>query len=469
MVANVVMSTDPDIDELSLARGAHPAPHWGDRARGRKLRTLLIAEMCNPDMISVPLEGFSHSDRLRQLTDGHVVTHTRNAESLEKVGWRQGPRADFSTIDSERVARLTWDLAELIVGRGTGWTLKSAMYVPTYYYFEHLIWKQFGPRIKAGEFDLVHRVTPLSPTCPSKLATWCKQAGVPFVMGPLNGGVPWPKQFDAARRKEKEWLSYVRGAYRLLPGHRSTLRDSAAVMIGSRDTFKQVPRQYHERCFYVPEKAIDPARFYKRRQHTAARPIKVVFLGRLVPYKGADMLIEAVAPLAKAGALTLDILGDGPMMAELKALVEKLGVADAVRLPGWVKHDQVQERLAQSDVFAFPSVREFGGAVALEAMAVGCVPVVLDYGGPAELVTPQTGLLVPMGTRAQVIERFRAVLSDLAANPAHIEAKSRAAYRRAHEQFTWDAKARRCLDIYEWVLDKSRPKPQYAMPEPDLA
>src|SRR5690349_7939439 len=121
MVANLVTSLEPEPNELSLARGARPAPHWGDRARGRKLRTLLIAEMCNPDMISVPLEGFSHSDRLRQLTDGHVVTHTRNAESLEKVGWRRGAGADFSTIDSERVARLTWDLAELIVGRGTGW------------------------------------------------------------------------------------------------------------------------------------------------------------------------------------------------------------------------------------------------------------------------------------------------------------------------------------------------------------
>jgi glycosyltransferase involved in cell wall biosynthesis len=118
-------------------------------------------------------------------------------------------------------------------------------------------------------------------------------------------------------------------------------------------------------------------------------------------------------------------------------------------------------------VFAFPSVREFGGAVALEAMAVGAVPVVLDYGGPAELVTPRTGFLVPMGTREQIVERFRAVLADLAANPHKIEERSQAAVRRASLQFTWEEKARRTMEIYRWVMDPAGPRPMFAMPEPD--
>jgi len=432
----------------------------------RRLRPLLIAEMCNPEMISVPLEGYSHTNHLRAITDAHVVTHWRNTEDLSKVGWKPG--VNFTGIDTEKLSRIAWKLGEKIAGRGKGWTLVSALYVPVYYYFEHLLWKTFAHRIKAGEFDVVHRVTPLSPTCPSPIATLCKQVGVPFILGPLNGGVPWPKAFDAARRKEKEYLSYVRNVYKLLPNYRSTRRDASAIIIGSRDTYQQMPRQYHDRCIYVAENAIDPARFFLKRNHTATRPIKIVFLGRLVPYKGPDMLIEACAPLAKAGALTVDILGDGPMMPELRALVDKLGLADSIRLRGWVKHGQVQEWLSKSDVFAFPSVREFGGAVALEAMAVGCVPIVLDYGGPAELVTNNTGFLIPMGNREEVIQRFRAVLADLAENPEKIDQRSRAAYRRAHQQFTWAEKARRTVQIYHWTMDPTSPKPQFAMPEPDL-
>jgi glycosyltransferase involved in cell wall biosynthesis len=149
-------------------------------------------------------------------------------------------------------------------------------------------------------------------------------------------------------------------------------------------------------------------------------------------------------------------------------LVARTETGDGIHFRGWVEHSKVQEQLARADVFAFPSVREFGGAVALEAMAVGVVPVVLDYGGPAELVTPRTGFLVPMGTREQIVERFRAVLADLAANPQKIEERSAAALRRAGLQFTWAEKARRTLEIYRWVMDPAgAPKPTFAMPEPD--
>src|SRR5205085_2641279 len=115
-------------------------------------------------------------------------------------------------------------------------------------------------------------------------------------LGPLNGGIPWPREFDHARRQEKEWLSYIRGAYRLLPGYRSTLRHSAALIGGSKYTLSKFPAKYHEKSVYVPENAIDPQRFTVKRTRTAGTPLRCVFLGRLVPYKGDDMLIEAAMP-----------------------------------------------------------------------------------------------------------------------------------------------------------------------------
>jgi glycosyltransferase involved in cell wall biosynthesis len=430
------------------------------------IRPLLIAEACNPEWVSIPLEGWSHSRAIMAMTGAHLITQIRNRDAILRAGLIEGK--DFTAIDSERVAKPVYRLAGLLRGgAGKGWTTSTALSSLVYPYFEKLIWKQFARRLHAGEFNVVHRITPLSPTTPSPLATLCQRMGIPFIMGPLNGGVPWPKGFDTARRREKEWLSYVRDAYRLVPGYVSTRRDAAAILIGSGDTWKQMPRVFHRKCFYVPENAIDPARFTQMRTRKAEKPIRAIFVGRLVPYKGADMLLEAAAPLLKSGTLQLRIIGDGPQMPLLKEIVRRDGTESAVELSGLVKHEALQKYLSESDVFAFPSVREFGGAVVLEAMAVGVVPIVVAYGGPAELVTPKTGFLLPIGSRQEIIAAMRKTLSEVCENPQIIDGKSPAAFARARDHFTWEAKARSVVEIYRWTLDPSQPKPSFAMPIPD--
>ncbi|MHC5002541.1 MAG: glycosyltransferase family 4 protein, partial [Planctomycetota bacterium] len=299
----------------------------------------------------------------------------------------------------------------------------------------------------------------------SSLAGRCRRLGVPFVLGPLNGGVPWPRGFDSARRREREWLSYVRGAYRLLPGYRATRRHSAAIIAGSRDTLAQMPDWCRDRCVYIPENGIDPGRFDASRPgRRPAGPLRLVFVGRLVPYKGPDMLLDAVAPLVREGAATVEIIGDGPMMDSLRRTVDAEGLGRGVALPGWVEHDAVAQRLAAADVLAFPSIREFGGGVVLEAMAVGLVPVVVDYGGPAELVTPRTGFAVPVGPRPAIVEGFRRILGELAREPQRIDPLAQAARQRVERLFTWSAKARQTLEVYRWVTGRRADRPDFGMP-----
>jgi glycosyltransferase involved in cell wall biosynthesis len=354
-------------------------------------------------------------------------------------------------------------------GAGRGWTTLSALSTVSYYYFEHLVWRRFGARLRAGEFDLVHRLTPLSPVTPSLIADSCRRIGVPFLLGPLNGGVPWPRGFDAARRKEREWLSYVRNAYRLLPGYRSTLSAASAVIIASRDTWVQVPASSRKRCVYIPENAIDPDRFPEPPPRTPASRLRIVFLGRLVPYKGADMLLEAAAPLVKSGRAEVTVVGDGPERATLERMIREQGLESGVKMAGWIDQARVHHQLEVADILAFPSIREFGGGVALEAMASGAVPIVMDYAGPAELVTPETGYLLEMGPRASIIERLRAVLDRIAADPAQLEARRRAGLRRIRTLFTWKAKAEQVLEVYRWVLGRRPDRPDFGMPFPDTA
>ena len=421
-------------------------------------RVLVIAEAANPDWSSVPLIGWSLSAALRAVADVHLVTQIRNRDAILNAGWVEG--RDFTAIDSEAVMRPLWALAErLRMGEGKGWTVLQAISALGYPYFEHLVWRKFGPAIRAGDYDIVHRVTPLSPTVNSPLAAKCARAGVPFVLGPLNGGVPWPKAFDRERRREREFLSYVRGVYKIRPGRGKMLRATSAILTGSAHTRSEIPARFQDRCIRIPENAVDPARFTKRAAQDCTPPLRGCFLGRLVPYKGPDMLLEGAAPLLRAGKLVLDIVGAGPMEPELRAMVAREGLEASVTFHGWLPHDRVQDVLARANLLTFPSIREFGGGVVLEAMALGVVPLVCDYAGPAELVTPETGFTIPMGTRDEIVERLRDRLAALTRDPSALPGMGAAAQRHVRDFYTWPRKAGQIRAVYDWVLAPEGPPP----------
>ena len=93
--------------------------------------------------------------------------------------------------------------------------------------------------------------------------------------------------------------------------------------------------------------------------------IKVAFVGRLVPYKGADMLIDATAPLVRAGKIVVDIIGDGPEMGALRQMVERMGLSGAVTLAG-----SLSVALENARLFEETRQRAFGTSCRLLAEAL---------------------------------------------------------------------------------------------------
>jgi glycosyltransferase involved in cell wall biosynthesis len=428
------------------------------------MRVLAIAEAANPEWPSVPLVGWSLCEALRKVCDLHVLTQVRNREAILRAGWVEG--SDFTTVDSEPVAAPLNRIANVLRGgKGRGWTMKTALASLGYPYFEYLAWKTFRERLQSKEFDLVHRITPLTPTAPSPMAKKCRRIGIPFVLGPLNGGLPWPPGFERTRRAEFEWLSQFRAVYKLLPGYRSTRRNASAILLGSRATWRDMPHQYHSKCFYLPENGIYPEQWAVKRERSPAGYLRAIFVGRLVPYKGPDFVLQASAPLVRAGVIALDIVGEGPLMPSLRRLAVTETLGGGVRLWGWLDQSQIRQRFASADVLAFPSIREFGGGVVLEAMAAGVVPIVVDYGGPAELVTECTGFILPLISREELVGSLRSLLAWLVTNPEAVWERSAAAMERASSLFSWRRKAEIIMQVYDWLARRG-PRPVLLPPGP---
>ena len=120
---------------------------------------------------------------------------------------------------------------------------------------------------------------------------------------------------------------------------------------------------------------------------------------------------------------------------------------------GWVEQQNTLKYYNTSDIFCFPSVREFGGAVVLEAMANGLPCIVINNGGIAEYVTDETGFKINPISRDFVVQELKGVIGQLVQNQALRLAMSLKAIQRAKE-FSWSAKAEAIVSIYNQLLEQ---------------
>ncbi len=230
------------------------------------MKVLLLADHCNPTFSSTPYFGYQIVRAIAGQVDATtLVTQVRNRGAIvqDEVGVDE-----LVFLDTEYVARPFWKLSNWIRrDPNKALTLNVALNYPSNMAFEWEVWKHFRDRLKRGEFDLVHRVTPLSPTLASPLARW---SPVPFVLGPVNGGLAWPRAFAAEMSREREWLSRIRGLHQYLPYYRTTYRKAVAILAGFHHTRAILPREVGDRVFDCPDVGFDEQS--QAPQTTPARP-----------------------------------------------------------------------------------------------------------------------------------------------------------------------------------------------------
>lgn len=277
-------------------------------------------------------------------------------------------------------------------------------------------------------------------------ATVASRYGLPLVIS-LHGSDVSVSERSRAVGRLATW-SFARAA--AITGPSMDLLDRARGL-GASEPLEFIPYGVALETF-----APDPesTRQVRRKLALGADDVTILGVGRFVPVKGLQYLIEAVAEArASVPAVRLVLVGDGDLRDELEARVGALGLRDRVTFAGMAPRDEVPAYFAAADIVVVPSIHYQGYVdglpnVALEAMAAGKPLVATRVGGLPQVVRDgENGLLV----EERDPDALAQAIVTLARDPdlrARMGEKGR---MRVRDELTWDAVAERFVEIYELV------------------
>ncbi len=194
---------------------------------------------------------------------------------------------------------------------------------------------------------------------------------------------------------------------------------------------------------------VDPTEYDPDRERVTSDDdaFRILYIGRLVPFKGQGVLLEAVAVMREDGIeAELTLVGEGPSRAELEARAAALGLAEAVSFTGAVGQDEIRRHYAAADVFCLPSFAEGVPVVLMEAMAMRVpvistrimgIPELIDDGSDGLLIAPgRSDELVAALTRMARDPELRAALGERGREKVKREFDVRQSGRELGEIFT---------------------------------
>lgn len=287
---------------------------------------------------------------------------------------------------------------------------------------------------------------------------------VPYLRGPGGGAHRTPKAFVRNYPLRERCWERVRiigqWLYRHDPFFVLGRRRAKAILVGNREALKAVPRKWQHKVQLFPVNGVSPVAFDGSTPRAQPKETyRILTAGRLVRLKAFDLAIEAfktfVARTGLAGrsdGVEFSIVGDGPELPRLRSLVCNYGLQERVRFETWKPQEELWSIMRSCDVFLFPSLRDGGGLVVVEAMAAGKPVICVDLGGPGMHVTADCGVKVAPLSPEQVVGDLAAALERLYTDEELRLRLGKAARERAARLYHWDRLGERMLEIYQDAL-----------------
>lgn len=262
-----------------------------------RLRVLILGPDCNPETISIRYVSYCHAAALAKLHDVTLVSRSTVVDAVRRAN------ASFHSIEVVYTPLLDriegWIFAKVLKHNYDS-QVRTALNYPSALVFEWRAWRQLRHRILAGEFDVVLRLLPMTAVLPSIFSYLLRKGPIPFVIGPLQGGLRSAPGFREPDTRSFGW----RKLHRYLPFARSTYRHAAAIIAAVSHIRTQFA-EYTDKLFFIPENGISISQCLPdtRRPNPGAK-LELIFVGGFVRRKACYIGLRAAAPFCETSWLT---------------------------------------------------------------------------------------------------------------------------------------------------------------------
>ncbi|MDD8026456.1 MAG: glycosyltransferase family 4 protein [Acidobacteriota bacterium] len=419
-------------------------------------KILVSAYACNPTSSlqlhpGEDITGWRLVGQIRRFHDVSVITHSYNRDGVEKARAEGAyPDVHFHFLD---------------LGRPAGLLYKIEFAQRIYYYLWQIAALRLARRLHRGErFDLAHHVTFGNDWLGSWIGAFLP---VPYIHGPVGGGQRTPKPLLAEYTGYGRFAEMVRQSAQWVGRHdcvrKRCLGRAKAILVCNEETRLRIPAADRAKTFFFPVNGMsrDDLDLIDRSAASAGPAVggtfRVLTAGRLHRLKGFALAVKAFGRLAERRPDSeFRIVGKGEEEAAILAAAREAGVEDKVKLIPWLPRTELLKTMASADVLLFPSFRDGGGAVVVEAMAAGKPVVVVDSGGPGSHIDPAWGIKVAPDTPEVTAGRLADALDRLASDPGLRDRLGRAARRRVEEFYLYDREGERMMEIYKFAWGEGK-------------
>lgn len=241
--------------------------------------------------------------------------------------------------------------------------------------------------------------------------------------------------------------------YRPLVRH--TLKKADRILVSAEENIDASSdlRKYRNKCAVVPfcvnDRYLNEGKEYLMQEQQKKDRVRILFIGRMVWYKGCDVLLRAFARMKNKNC-ELVLVGGGPLENEWRQMAESLKLSN-VRFTGMVSEDEKIEQIKECDFLVLPSISkaEAFALVQIEAMAFG-KPVIntdLPSGVPSVSIDGQTGITVKPENETEL-----ALAMDTLANDVPLRRKyGKNARKRVEQEYTKDRMIQRCRKVFREI------------------